>query len=817
MKKLTKILMTLVLVLVVFACVGCKDKKANLRENPTLADGSSVYYTLTEGDKSYSITKNEMYVALKKQYGATTLATLLDKVILAEEKDANGKSYMDLAADETNLKAFIDLDVYGENKDELTAEEKAEKEQNFLEAMLTNYGCNETSVYGDSIKDVYQITYAEKLYATDKLQAEYTEHMAKYADEENKDVTTPYFADSKYAALYNEDHASTYNVIIVPFTTEILAKAAEEKVGALTTKENFIDLYKLVNPSYASEDEFALAEEDIYSAVLDKVNELADGEYTATPYAVEDGKLFVYIYLISATKATKFDDLEDAAKDEIKKADSDYTAELLDAALTNSYILTKICELRESYELKIYDDVVEALYVEAAKSYKAFTESTEASEYVASIKGKNFTCEELFAAMEKTNKAAVLVDLLVQKRFAAKNTSDTDYDKALTEEKANFNNGTYVQYGYDPALVTWRTFLEGSYGVVDDKAFIEYKKAQDSLNDYTTTLNPLEQYTLEGEEKKFSATEEDEYWQLMSAAWEEQLAKYYSIKGVHVLVSLYEDSFDYANDGEKVPANEEGKWTEAQIAGAKELLEKLTAYLVNGKGTYAEKLDKFVLAYACAPQFASTTYSSLCTFTYDGGSIDLSSYKALGLAVIWQDLGTFTNGSMVEEFDNVAKVIWNHTQNVEGDVIATLSDSDTATADGITYTAKGDDVLASAIATKYGYHLFVETGANKLTVVEETTDSETGITTKRYLPTLAEIQDKAAGKTISSNASTAISKYYANYQSELKGSYFASAMGYNEILKLLPESDKDIKAFLDLYIDYVFENNLKYVTKDYLK
>lgn len=824
MKKLTKIFLTLVLVLVVFLCFGCKGKKSNLRENPELANGSDVYYTLTEGDKTYKVTNNEMYISLKKEYSANALVDLVDAYILGQEKDANGKTYLELANNETEIKALIDKDVYGE--DELTDEEKAANEKDFLETMFINYGINATSIYADEIKARYQVILAQKLFATNKLNSEYAEHMAKYADESNTDITSPYFTENKYANLYNKENAGSYKVIIVPFTTEILAKAAAEKVGALTTKENFIDLYKLVyGYKYTDETDFELAAEDINSSVLAKIDEMEDGEYTAEPYVLDDGKLFVYIYVISVTAGSKFEDLSDEDKKAITKDDSTYTKELLEETLTSTYIATKLAYLRASYELTIYDDVVEALYVSLVKSYYTFTESTEEKNIVASVKGKEFTCEDLFKAMEKTSKAPVLVDILVKKRFLAGLTytdeQEKNYQEALKEEKENFNNGTYVEYGYDPKLVTWKTFLEGSYGVVGDEGFVELKKSQDALTDYAAKLNPLEQYTKDDEGNyNFSATEEHAYWQLLTTAWNKQIEEFYSVKGIHVLVSLYEDDFGYANDGEKIPANEEGKWTEAQIAGAKELLEKVSAYLKSAKGTYAEKLDKFVLAYACAPKFSSTTYSALCTFTYNDGAndvnIDLSTYKALGLNIIWQDLGTFANGSMVEEFDSVAKIIWNHTQGLEGDVIATLSDAD-ATYEGIAYSTKDDAIYANGIATKYGYHLFVETKANALSVAEESTDSETGIVTKRYLPTLAEIQDKVAGKTVTSSVSTAISKYYANYQSELKGSYFTSISCYNEISKLLPEADKAVKDFLDLYIDYVCENNLKYVTKDFLK
>ena len=64
MKKLTKLLIVLVLAAIVFVGVGCKKDSSSIRENPTLTDGDTVYFTTSEGSYTYNITK-QAFVKLK--------------------------------------------------------------------------------------------------------------------------------------------------------------------------------------------------------------------------------------------------------------------------------------------------------------------------------------------------------------------------------------------------------------------------------------------------------------------------------------------------------------------------------------------------------------------------------------------------------------------------------------------------------------------------------------------------------------------------------------------------------------------------------
>ena len=825
MKKLTKLFIALVLAFIVLIGVGCKKNGSSLRENPTLGDGDSVYLTVTEGSYTYTITKQELYAHLKHDRGASSLIYLVDSYLLSQEKNADGKSYIELATDE-EVKKFIDNEVYGD--EDLTDEEKAEKEEAFLANYAKNFDCLETSIYGESIVARYKITVAQKLYAKDVLKKEYDEHMAKYEDENNTDVTSPYFTDTQYANLYNgkDENQSTFTAIIVPFTTLKAAEAAKASVGDLNSKDAYISLYQTVyGYKYAGEDDFVLNTDDINNTVLAKLEELEDGTGTANAVAVNDGQLFVYIYRISGNEKAKFADLEDDAKDAIKAKDSAYTAELLDNALTSTYISKAVVALRANKNLAIYDDVLEFAYSSAITNYGTYEENTEVKECVASVDGKEFTTAELFDQMVKDAQYKNIVEILSNKRLVANakynsflnesgvltDEKKEDLENKLEEEKKNFNDGTYTTYGYDPELVTWKTFLEGTYGISTDEEYKNIVLVDDIIAAYKDKMNPLEQYTKEtsGEETtyNFSADETHPYWTLINAKMAEAASEYFSINGIHVLVSLYDDVFNYASGGTQVDPTEEGNWTPAQVAAAKELLNKVSEYLKEEKGTYAEKLTKFVSAYKSAPSVAGT---ALSTFTYgENKTIDLYSYKALGLSVIWQNLGTFANGSMVETFNDACKVVYDHTQHEAGDKLEALTADNNVTVDDIEYSLKKEDVFASGIETKYGYHLFIE-----VEVKERNNLEEDGEKPARYIPTLEEIQKSVSGQSVTTKVKTAISTYYANYQSELKNANFFTALQNNELKALV--SDENLKKYIDNYNDSIFESNLSYLTKDFL-
>ena len=159
-----------------------------------------------------------------------------------------------------------------------------------------------------------------------------------------------------------------------------------------------------------------------------------------------------------------------------------------------------------------------------------------------------------------------------------------------------------------------------------------------------------------------------------------------------------------------------------------------------------------------------------------------------------------------------SSVIYDYKQNAEGSPIAEIANgAEVGYGDNgyNIYNAYKEDVIVRGIRTKFGYHLFAATSVSTRSNLE--TDTEKPV---RYIPTLEEIQKNASGQTVSSSVKTAISTYYSNYQKELSGADFFTVLQNNEIKALV--SDANLKTYIDNYNNDIFENTLKYVTKDFL-
>ena len=879
MKRIITFLLTLVLTCCLFACDSCSDNKLD-RKNPTLTDTSSAFAsikeTVNEKEYTYSVTRGELYLGLKKEFGSSALSNLVDTYLL--------KTYYD-AVEEDAIKNKIKEDVYGkdnideEGKVTLSEEKQAEAVKEFLETMTVSYGCNENDIYGASIMKKYRLSLAQKAYAEEKLIEEIADVNAKYeaylgmtdaekaeADEEDL-VTAPYFADSKYASLYNADHVKEYTAIIVPFTTKVSAEAALAQINVtvkdgkwavndveLTTDEvvaKYIELYELVYGYKTTEqltkdsEVFKLEASKINSNVANRLKDMENNEYYATPYLTSAGSLYFYVLKLAENEVVEFDDLseevaEGATKSAKDLAKEEYEPQLREAALTSTYILTKLAELRAEKNFAIYDAVLEANYVSGIKSYGVeYTETTdEKTNVVATVDGKEFTAEELFTSMCELGESAVLIDLFVSKRLLGnplynvyyQNGEWVDEDKkkdietSLEEEKENFEKGTYKEYGFDPELIGWTSFLEGSYGVSNDEELKMTLLTQAISSDFIANVNVIEKHEVTKDENSkkvynFKYTEEQvnasELWKDIYAAMQKDVDEYFSVKGIHLLVSTYESVESYAGSSNPLdPTLEDTKWTAEQKAKAKELCEKVAEFIADEKGTYEEKLEKIVKAYKEAP--AGNTSHELSTITSNGSNpvtINLSEYKGYGLYVKWESLGTFTNGSMVEQFNDAVKTIWD-------------ADQADGKKDRVTiYENKEVAENKHSIETKYGYHVYVNLKSNALTYIDEseTGDGDDKVKIIRYLPTVAEIRQQVKGDNLTSAVTSAISKYYQPYKSEIEGTYFISVLQYNAVNDLMASyttngnsTKEDVQNFLNLYVDYVFETNLKKVTKDFI-
>ena len=733
----------LVLLLVATLCVASCGKTIT---NANISNPNDVYFSVTEGTYTYELTKGEVYAEVKNDFGLTTLLSLVDTHLLKNTQNG-AKSFWDsVTADEIN-EAIKDA-KFPEGTEEMTKEEIEEAEEAFKNSMYETYGYLTLA----QIEDHYHLQLAKKAYAQAKLD----EEVAAIGGAEE------YLTEAEIETYYNANYENKYWTIVLPYvsvkqyqTSLAHANVKIEDGKWLNAKTNtaltateivqvFINLYnemfgykgKLVaaqNGDYTLENgvyTFNKVENDInYTAselkayhsaiasyVIDKMEAYnkdasVDGNwYTAKPVAYNSGSLHFLVLNALVEEAKSLEEVK-----------AEVMEELIAADLTNSYINGQMDELRESNELKIYDTDIEAAYIKSISSddveYKQTKQSQES--LVASIKGKEFTADELFALIDKLQGPALAVSKILTERlannpafnpyydFATGKWLDEEqhdhYDEIVKTEKEAFKKGDYVEYGYDPDTMSWKEFMKEVYNAAnEDEMALAFLK--DTLSsEFAKSLQTLTKM----ENGKYVATEEDELWQMILGVMKEQQEKYFKVTGVHLLISAYENPVKQVAGGAGLDPKD---WTESQKTLAKELYNQVVDYLkanVNFQEDYtnlkdsevtekekaqadkvAKLLEKVVKAFANAPYYNENAVEGV-EYTFEG--IEVSKFKSAGLSVKFEDLGTFTNGKMVEAFNDAAKSIWD-------------KDPD----------SKLVSYYSSAIETQFGYHLYVNTSCTDI-------------------------------------------------------------------------------------------------------
>lgn len=550
-------------------------------------------------------------------------------------------------------------------------------------------------------------------------------------------------------------------------------------------------------------------------------------------------------------------------------------SKLTDEKLTEAYIETKMAELRNEYNIKIFDSEIEKEYISAIKSYSVeYKTSKKNNEFVASIEKdgfkKEFKADDLFLYMDKTAGVQTSLSQIAYKRLVNNQKYNKYYDvetgkwngeegkelrdiilQSIENQRLYYLSGAYAQYGYDPASVSWEEFMKNVNGAETEKELAMLNLYSEVAKDYINKA--IGAIVTDGEGKdidfieNYSDAVNSEVWALMQERMNGILNEEFSVNGVHLLVSVYETVNDAvsgsSSSSDAAKQVNPSKWTQEQKDLAVELINDVKLYLECAEGTYEAKLQAVVSAFDKAPYELKneegvvnnvkviTSNGQECKYVLECAetTVNVSKYKSAGLTLVYQNLGTFTNGKMVKEFNDAAKEIW--------------------TADIADENYNRSTVYNDAIETEFGYHLYVNLSSSKATSYAGFNyDNEGNATTEtedRTLPTLAEIranilltaltaidtsllseedakvvEDKKVelNKIVTAEVKAAIEKYATPVVSELTGSYFSSLIQQTEILGFLDNAEistpngaakQDFANNINYSIKTVFKNNIK--------
>ena len=592
--------------------------------------------------------------------------------------------------------------------------------------------------------------------------------------------------------------------------------------------------------------------------------------------------------------------IKEEAAPQLADVKDEIIEKLTEEKLTSAYVEEKMAELRAEYKFQIFDPKLEKEYKAVIEDYedvKYSSSKKKGTNVVASYEGGEITTADLFEYMDETSGIATLISELCYQRLMNTLEFNKYYNSETGEwlgeegkevheniianienERLYYLSGYYSSYGYDPSVTPWEEFISTIYGASDPQELILINLYSQISSDYLEIISDAFLTETEGKDVSFLADYktalESDLWKLVETKMQEALEKEFSVNGIHLLVSVYEtvndanastDSSDSSSAPKQVAPE---KWTAEQVQGAKDLIKEVKAYLDSAEGTYATKLQAVADAFTAAPyavKDADGNYVHAIDGTGKeveyvlesaGATVNVSKYKSLGLTVVYQSLGAFTNGQMVEPFEKAARAIW------EQDMADEEYNRITVYPEGISEEYMTENELTEDIVTEFGYHLYVNLSSTKATtykgvvvdengnVVKETVDGEeVNKTEDRILPSLFEIRAnimltalKAVDQTeltdeekeelqalideytayVTTQVTDALKKYYDTLAGQVMGTSFGSLLQQKEIISLLEKGTistpsnatlEEVKEIYEVNVDSLYEGTLTLLAK----
>ncbi|MDD4000859.1 MAG: hypothetical protein PHX62_08240, partial [Bacilli bacterium] len=249
--------------------------------------------------------------------------------------------------------------------------------------------------------------------------------------------------------------------------------------------------------------------------------------------------------------------------------------------------------------------------------------------------------------------------------------------------------------------------------------------------------------------------------------------EYFSVTGIHILISV--------NDEAGSPTDPKN-WTSYQTQLAEELYAEIWKYYEAEPGTPAEKFSQIADLFTKAPRFLAGMGQDVASqpegFDYvvetEDYKFEFSKYKTAGLTLVYQDLGSFGPGQMVEAFEDAVREMWN--ANPE---------------------SQSPTPRKEAIITEFGYHGYVNLNSSDIGKWYYSSDEDE--TNPGIIPTLQMIKtyladsesthllDDEGEKTeeeFTDAMETAITTYFTPVYQEASNSYYVTIKLYEELKNL---------------------------------
>ncbi len=404
-----------------------------------------------------------------------------------------------------------------------------------------------------------------------------------------------------------------------------------------------------------------------------------------------NNKLFVFMLKISEEVAPDLDEV----RDEVYQT-------LFEKELTENFIQEQIVKLREEKGFQIFDASLEKRYIASISSYDVEHKNTKAESktMVAKVGDTEYSADELFDYMDKRYGIDVALNRInyfrllnnpeLNQIFDYYQTDLKERDRILDPERwqevktsirnirDNFLRNYFASAGY-PATYGWRNFIKDYFGVQDENELKFYVLHSEIVSDFAEKLSSVE-----------DLEEDSELWILYEEKMQEIVDDFFSSKGVHLLISVNDDS------GTPIHPDE---WTLYQKELAMELFNEIWKYYESEGETVTSRLQKLADLFLEAPRFLADRGQNVeeqpegfdYTLETNYYKFEFAKYKSAGLVLKFEDLGEGSPGKYVEPFEEALREIWK--ANPTSEEPTPYKDAET------------DEY--KPIITEFGYHAYV--------------------------------------------------------------------------------------------------------------
>ncbi len=258
------VILLIILVSVIFVSVK------NSAPNPEISDKNSAYLTIG----NYKITKERLYTYLRKNYGVTELARIVDEKLLADEvtkvTDEELKEYIieTLYDVEYDPEYVYDKDIKDYHKD------PTEPWEDLLDSLvvsgkLSKADREDLAKTKDVVKDYYRVDCAREKYAKAYI-------MEKLEEIGSKTANGLMFSDSEIEDYYEENYGGKSTGIYIPFDSEAQALRVMKKFG-INTDSSVLDEEKgwvstSYNPADPTSEKVLLTPQEVLTAFINMYN-----------------------------------------------------------------------------------------------------------------------------------------------------------------------------------------------------------------------------------------------------------------------------------------------------------------------------------------------------------------------------------------------------------------------------------------------------------------------------------------------------------------------------------------------------------------